>query len=66
MFGSNSKAGETPGGSVSRALQLIERIEQQPAEAKAAPLPPDLELRLARLLTRLLERRLEDRSDGHS
>lgn len=57
MFGSGSKAGAGPDEPFSRALTLIERIEQQPDAVKEAPLPEDLEVRLARLLTRLLERR---------
>lgn len=44
-------------GSFLTALSFIEKVEQQADALKDTPLPPDLELRLARLLVRLLERR---------
>lgn len=54
----NEVAEESPGyGSFQTALSLIEKIERQEDALKDIPLPPDLELRVARLLVRLLERR---------
>lgn len=57
---STAAEAESPGymaAGFAKALEAIERIEQQPGDIKDMPLPPDFELRLARLLTRLLERR---------
>lgn len=59
-------AEESPGymaAGFAKALEAIERIEQQPGDIKDMPLPPDLELRLARLLTKLLEHRFETNRD---
>lgn len=57
-------AEESPAyGSFLTALSLIEKIEQQRDALKDIELPPDLELRLARLLVRLLERRNEYSDD---
>lgn len=61
-----SEPEQGPGGAFIQALEAIQRIEQQPGEVKDTPLPPDLELRLARLLTKLLERRYENEKDEDS
>ena len=47
-------------GSIVRAFELLDRIEREKGALIASELPPDIDLQLARLLTKILEDRHTD------
>lgn len=54
-----AEPGDDTAADINYALNLIDEIEQAPNEIKDIELPPDIEIRISRLLTRLLERRID-------